>query len=102
MSHDTRRIVQWTRDRTADRELEPSRFCVEVHMFGPRRSIALAAAAAAVVLAVAACGSGGSGGGSGSGSTLVIDSTFDLKTVDPGREYELTGQMLTHGMYETL
>ncbi|MGH8964849.1 MAG: ABC transporter substrate-binding protein, partial [Actinomycetes bacterium] len=70
-------------------------------MFGARRSVALAAATA-VVLAVAACGSGGSGGGSGSGPTLVIDSTFDLKTVDPGREYELTGQMLTHGMYETL
>jgi peptide/nickel transport system substrate-binding protein len=73
----------------------------EVHMFGARRSVALAAVTA-VVLAVAACGSGGSGGGSGSGPTLVIDSTFDLKTVDPGREYELTGQMLTHGMYETL
>jgi peptide/nickel transport system substrate-binding protein len=101
MSHDTRRIVQWTRDRTADRELVPSQFCVEVHMFGARRSAALAAAAA-VMLAVTACGSGGSGGGSASGPTLVIDSTFDLKTVDPGREYELTGQMLTHGMYETL
>lgn len=50
--------------------------------------MALVAAAVAVALAVAACGSGGSGGGAGSGPTLVIDSTFDLKTVDPGREYE--------------
>jgi peptide/nickel transport system substrate-binding protein len=71
-------------------------------MFGASRPVALVAAAAAVALAVAACGSGASGGGGGSGPTLVIDSTFDLKTVDPGREYELTGQMLTHGMYETL
>jgi peptide/nickel transport system substrate-binding protein len=72
-------------------------------MFGARRSVALAAAAAVVTLVAAACGSGASGsGGGGSGPTLVIDSTFDLKTVDPGREYELTGQMLTKGMYETL
>jgi peptide/nickel transport system substrate-binding protein len=72
---------------------------------GRRRSVALAAAAAVVALVVAACGSGASGsggGGSGAGGTLVIDSSFDLKTVDPGREYELTGQMLTKGMYETL
>jgi peptide/nickel transport system substrate-binding protein len=102
MSHDSRRIVQWTRARSADRELVARQFCVEVHMFGARRSVALAATAAAVVLAVAACGSGSGGSGGGSGPTLVIDSTFDLKTVDPGREYELTGQMLTHGMYETL
>ena len=88
-----RRIVQ--------RELAPSQFGLEVHMFGASRPVALVAAAAAVVLAVAACGSGASGGG-GSGPTLVIDSSFDLKTVDPGREYELTGQMLTKGMYETL
>jgi peptide/nickel transport system substrate-binding protein len=85
-----------------DRELVPRQFCVEVYMFGARRSVGLAAAALAVSLAVAACGSGASGGGSGTGPTLVIDSTFDLKTVDPGREYELTGQMLTKGMYETL
>jgi peptide/nickel transport system substrate-binding protein len=79
---------------------------VEVlHMFGARsRSAALAAAAAVVALVVAACGSGepGRGDGGAGGGTLVIDSTFDLKTVDPGREYELTGQMLTKGMYETL
>lgn len=70
-------------------------------MFG-LRSAALVAAAAAVALGVAACGSGGSGGGASGGGTLVIDSSFDLKTIDPGREYELTGQMLTKGMYDTL
>jgi peptide/nickel transport system substrate-binding protein len=49
---------------------------------------------------VAACGSGSSNGSGG--TTLVIDTTFDLKTADPGREYELTGQLLAHSMYDTL
>ena len=65
-----------------------------------------AGAVAALALGLAACGSGssggGSGGGGGGGGTLVIDSSFDLKTVDPAREYELTGQLLTHSLYEPL
>jgi len=74
---------------------------------GRGRSLALVAAAVLTASGLVACGSGsssgGSSGGAGSGGgTLVIDSSFDLKTVDPGREYELTGQMLTKGMYETL
>ena len=74
---------------------------------GRGRSMVLAAAAVLAASGLVACGSGsssgGSSGGAGSGGgTLVIDSSFDLKTVDPGREYELTGQMLTKGMYETL
>lgn len=76
-------------------------------MNGPtaRRRIraGLAASAAAVLaLALAACGSGGSGGSGSGGGTLVIDTSFDLKTADPGREYELTGQLLAHTMYDTL
>ena len=74
---------------------------------GRGRSLVLVAAAVLTASGLVACGSGsssgGSSGGTGSGGgTLVIDSSFDLKTVDPGREYELTGQMLTKGMYETL
>ena len=74
---------------------------------GRGRSLVLVAAAVLTASGLVACGSGsssgGSSGGAGSGGgTLVIDSSFDLKTVDPGREYELTGQMLTKGMYETL
>ncbi|MFC4949434.1 ABC transporter substrate-binding protein [Pseudonocardia sp. GCM10023141] len=72
---------------------------------GRSRSMVLAAAGLAAALSIAACGSGSSGGSGGSatgGGTLVLDSSFDLKTIDPGREYELTGQMLTKGMYETL
>ena len=74
---------------------------------GRGRSLVLVSAAVLTASGLVACGSGsssgGSSGGAGSGGgTLVIDSSFDLKTVDPGREYELTGQMLTKGMYETL
>jgi len=33
---------------------------------------------------------------------IVIDTTFDIKTVDPGREYEPTGQILVKALYDTL
>src|SRR5689334_10294556 len=73
---------------------------------GRGRPLVLLAAAVLSASVLAACGggssSGGTSGGGAGGGTLVIDSSFDLKTVDPGREYELTGQMLTKGMYETL
>ena len=36
------------------------------------------------------------------GDTLVIDKSFDLKTVDPGRTFEITGNMLVRAMYENL
>ncbi|MGV9538671.1 ABC transporter substrate-binding protein [Streptosporangium sandarakinum] len=60
-------------------------------------------------LALAACSGGGSssapasGGGGGAGSkTLVIDTSFDLKTADPGRTYEPTGLIVGKATYETL
>ncbi|MFI6922728.1 ABC transporter substrate-binding protein [Nonomuraea spiralis] len=65
-----------------------------------------AAVLLAGALALAACGSGGtsqtpaaSGGG---GKTLVIDTSFDLKTADPGRTYEPTGLIVGKAVYETL
>ncbi|WP_167143352.1 ABC transporter substrate-binding protein [Canibacter zhoujuaniae] len=45
------------------------------------------------------------GGGSASsqaGKTLVVDASFDLKTADPNRSYETTGQIIAKAMYETL
>jgi peptide/nickel transport system substrate-binding protein len=61
-------------------------------------------ATAAVVLAGCSAGSDSSGSGSGSSdaSTLVIDKAFDLKTADPGRMYEPTGQLVDKALYETL
>lgn len=77
---------------------------------GRRLTVSLAA----VALLVAGCGSSstgsgtagttgsGTGGATPGGSTLVVDTFFDLKTVDPSREYEFTGGLLVHAMYDTL
>ena len=35
-------------------------------------------------------------------SLLVIDTAFDIKTIDPGREYEPTGQIIVKALYDTL
>src|SRR4051812_43764697 len=35
-------------------------------------------------------------------STLVIDRSFDLKTLDPQRQYEITGGILDHAIYDSL
>ncbi|MEU0519185.1 ABC transporter substrate-binding protein [Streptosporangium sp. NPDC006007] len=57
-------------------------------------------------LALAACSSGGSSGtaspGGAAAKTLVIDTSFDLKTADPGRTYEPTGLIIGKAAYETL
>jgi peptide/nickel transport system substrate-binding protein len=74
-----------------------------------RRSFALAGLTVAAV-ALAACSSSGSGASSAAGSgsssasnsggTLVVDTTFDLKTADPARSYEFIGELLGHNIYE--
>lgn len=65
--------------------------------------------AAALVVALAtvaaACGNGGSGGGGAGGGgskTLVVDTSFVLKTADPARSFETTGSVIDHVMYDTL
>ena len=69
----------------------------------PARLTALTATAAAVALIVSGCSSAGGGGDrSSSGSkTLVVDNTFDLKTSDPARAFELTGSIVDKALYET-
>ncbi|MDR2453216.1 MAG: ABC transporter substrate-binding protein [Bifidobacteriaceae bacterium] len=70
----------------------------------------LAAAAGAVALLTSACaggadtpGGGATGGAAGASTAqIVVDTTFDIKTVDPGREYEPTGQILVKALYDTL
>ncbi len=78
--------------------------------------LATAGTVAALAVAVAACGggatssgaaggatSGGSGGSSaGPSGTLVVETSFVLKTVDPGRTFEPTGLMIDHQLYDTL
>ena len=54
---------------------------------------------------LAACGSGSSHNSSSSssgGDTLVVDTSFNLKTADPGRMFEPTGLLVDHAVYDTL
>lgn len=60
-------------------------------------------------LALAACAddpapSSDAGGSASSsiGDTLVVDTSFDLKTADPGRQYEPTGAIINKAVYQTL
>src|ERR1700759_1471505 len=82
--------------------------------------LAVAGGASALAVTVAACGggassSGASGAASGSSSgaasggtgaassgTLVVETSFVLKTVDPARMFEPTGLMIDHQLYDTL
>ncbi|GGO63944.1 ABC transporter substrate-binding protein [Nonomuraea cavernae] len=63
-----------------------------------------AAVLLAGALALAACGSGGAQApaAQSGAKTLVIDTSFDLKTADPGRTYEPTGLIVGKATYETL
>jgi peptide/nickel transport system substrate-binding protein len=58
----------------------------------------------AVVVGLAACGSSGSGSGgkSPAQSSLVVETSFVLKTLDPARMFEPTGLMIDHMLYDTL
>ena len=67
----------------------------------------------AVTVGLAAFGSSGtsSGGGGGGGGTsslsssspsLVVETSFVLKTLDPARMFEPTGLMIDHVLYDTL
>src|SRR6201994_3418831 len=68
--------------------------------------------AAALAVGLAACGgssggSGATGGGGTSGtssgsSSLVVETSFVLKTLDPARMFEPTGLMIDHQLYDTL
>jgi len=60
---------------------------------------AAAASAAIALLSLTAC-SGGSGSG-GSSDTLVAESSFDLQTIDPARQFEFTGSTLDNAIYQT-
>jgi peptide/nickel transport system substrate-binding protein len=61
---------------------------------------------AVAALALSACSGGastsGSAGSSAGGKTLVVDTSFNLKTADPGREFETTGMIVDKALYETL
>lgn len=51
-------------------------------------------------LALSSCGSDSQD--SGGGSTLTVDTSFVVKTLDPGEVYEPTGNVVVHALYQTL
>ncbi|MFF7953284.1 ABC transporter substrate-binding protein [Streptomyces griseorubiginosus] len=57
---------------------------------------------AVAALTLSACSGGSTSGSAGGGKTLVIDTSFNLKTADPGREFEPTGQIVDKALYQTL
>jgi peptide/nickel transport system substrate-binding protein len=78
-----------------------------------RTRLGIAALSAVAALGLAACGSnepttdtsGGSpasGTAGGPAGTLVVDKSFDLKTLDPARLYEPTGLIIARAIYDTL
>jgi peptide/nickel transport system substrate-binding protein len=67
-----------------------------------KKRIVIGAAAVTLVLLVAGCSSGKTSNSDASSKTLTIDKAFDLKTADPGRMYEPTGEMVDKALYETL
>lgn len=53
-----------------------------------------------MTLLMAACGTSGSQ--TSASKTLVVDKSFDMKTADPGREFEISGSIVVKGLYDTL
>src|SRR5579859_7234227 len=70
-------------------------------MVSPRNNRLLAGVAVAALTVLAACG-GGSGSTTTTNHVLVIDKSFDLKTADPQREFEVSGGIVAKSLYSTL
>jgi peptide/nickel transport system substrate-binding protein len=66
----------------------------------PRRPV-LAGLLLAAFVAFTAC-AGGNNNTSGAKHVLVIDKSFDMKTADPQREFEVSGQIVVKALYSTL
>lgn len=65
-----------------------------------RGSTAAIALATVALTAAAGCSAGGSSGGAD--DTLVVNTSFVYKTLDPARAYEQTGYVGVHSLYSTL
>lgn len=65
------------------------------------RSLARVLMAVVVACVFSAC-TAGRGGSSGPSSTLIVDTSFVYKTLDPDRAYEETGYVAIHALYDTL
>jgi peptide/nickel transport system substrate-binding protein len=67
-----------------------------------KTTLAVGAAVVALAVLVTGCSSGKTTGSNSAAKTITIDKTFDLKTADPGRMYEVTGEMVDKALYDTL
>jgi len=63
---------------------------------------ATSAAAAGTSSSAGAAPSSAAAGGADPNKSLVVDTTFNLKTLDPGREFETTGNLIDRALYSTL
>ncbi|MCD1570439.1 ABC transporter substrate-binding protein [Agromyces mediolanus] len=63
--------------------------------------LAVPAGAVALTLALAGCAGGNSTSNAGD-QTLTVDTSFVVKTLDPGTVYEQTGNIAVHALYDTL
>src|SRR5436309_15667523 len=64
-----------------------------------RRSVGASVALAAFI-ALAACGGGTNP--PAANHVLVVDKSFDMKTADPQREFEVSGGIVAKALYSTL
>ncbi len=73
-----------------------------------KRSTPAAAALSSLALLLTACAgdpapqSAPGGSGAGAGGSVVVDTSFDLKTVDPAHQFEPTGGIVDKALYESL
>ncbi len=67
-----------------------------------RRAAALLTALALGAAGLSACGSNGGSSSASSAKTLTVDTSFVVKTLDPGQVYEATGNLVVHSLYATL
>ena len=63
--------------------------------------VVVAGMAVAASILVAACG-GGSTSTTTTNHVLVVDKSFDMKTADPQREFEVSGGIVAKALYSTL
>ena len=58
-----------------------------------RRAVAICSALA-LAAGLSACSGGSGGGGGEAGDTIVAETSFNLKTIDPHRQFEFTGSTI--------
>jgi peptide/nickel transport system substrate-binding protein len=71
-------------------------------MLTRRRLAALAGALAVIGLAASSLAASAASTHASASTTLVVDKSFDLKTSDPQRQFEPTGGIIDHALYESL